>query len=76
MELTDQGMVRYALNRAYLDGATYVVFERGGLPPLGIMAKLAALLPRQRTNLSGPSIDVSICSACGRLARAMSARWR
>jgi hypothetical protein len=33
LELTDQGMVRYALKTAYRDGTTHVVFERGGLPP-------------------------------------------
>jgi hypothetical protein len=52
LELTDQGMVRYALKTAYRDGTTHVVFERGGLPPLDFMAKLAALVPRPRTNLT------------------------
>ena len=31
-----------------------VVFERGGLPPLDFMAKLAALVPKPQTNLTGP----------------------
>ena len=53
MELTDQGMVSYALKTAYRDdGTTHVLFERGGLPPLDFMAKLAALVPRPRTNLT------------------------
>ncbi len=52
LELTDQGMVRYALKSAYRDGTTHVVFERGGLSPLDFMAKLAALVPRPRTNLT------------------------
>ena len=47
MELTDQGMVRYALKSAYRDGTTHVVFE-----PLDFMAKLAVLVPRPRTNLT------------------------
>ena len=47
LELTDQGMVRYALKTAYRDGTTHVVFE-----PLDFMAKLAALVPRPRTNLT------------------------
>ena len=52
LELTDQGMVSYALKTAYRDGTTHVVFERGGLPPLDFMTKLAALVPRPRTNLT------------------------
>ena len=56
LELTDQGMVSYALKTAYRDGTTHVVFERGGLPPLDFMAKLAALVPKPRTNLTGPSL--------------------
>ncbi len=40
-------MVRYALKTAYRDGTTHVVFE-----PLDFMAKLAALVPRPRTNLT------------------------
>ena len=47
LELTDRGMVRYALKTAYRDGTTHVVFE-----PLDFMAKLAALVPRPRTNLT------------------------
>ena len=47
LELTNQGMVRYALKSAYRDGTTHVVFE-----PLDFMAKLAALVPRPRTNLT------------------------
>ena len=42
---------------AYRDGTTHVVFERGGLPPLDFMAKLAALVPKARTNLTGPPTD-------------------
>ena len=45
-------MVRYGLKTAYRDGTTHVVFERGGLPPLEFMAKLAALVPRPRTKLT------------------------
>ena len=44
----------FRLKTAYQDGTTHVVFERSGLPPLDFMAKLAALVPRPRTNLSGP----------------------
>jgi hypothetical protein len=47
LELIDQGKVRYALKAAYRDGTTHVVSE-----PLDFMAKLAALVPRPRTNLT------------------------
>ena len=47
LELTDQGLVSYALKTAYRDGTTHVVFD-----PLDFMAKLAALVPRPRTNLT------------------------
>ena len=47
----------FRLKTAYRDGTTHVVFERGGLPPLDFMAKLAALVPRPRTNLTGPPTD-------------------
>ena len=40
-------MVRYALKTAYRDGTRPVLFE-----PLDVMAKLAALVPRPRTNLT------------------------
>jgi hypothetical protein len=47
LELIDQGKVRYALKAAYRDGTTHVVSE-----PLDFMAKLTALVPRPRTNLT------------------------
>ncbi len=47
LELTDLGMVRYGLKTAYRDGTAHVVSE-----PLDFMAKLAALVPRPRTNLT------------------------
>jgi len=40
------------LKSAYRDGTTHVVFDRGGLPSLVYIAKLAALVPRPRTNLT------------------------
>ena len=40
-------MVRYTLKTAYRVGTTHVVFK-----PLDFMAKLAALVPRPRTNLT------------------------
>ena len=47
LALTSQGKVRYALKTPYRDGATHVIFE-----PLDFIAKLAALVPRPRTNLT------------------------
>ncbi len=47
LSLTDTGQVRYELKTPYRDGTTHVFFE-----PLDFMAKLAALVPRPRVNLT------------------------
>ena len=47
LALTSQGKVRYALKTPYKDGTTHVVFE-----PLDFIAKLAALVPSPRPNLT------------------------
>ena len=47
LALTSQGKVRYALKTPYRDGTTHVIFE-----PLDFIAKLAALVPRPRANLT------------------------
>lgn len=47
VSLTAQGKVRYALNTAYGDGTTHVIFE-----PLDFLARLAALVPKPRVNLT------------------------
>ena len=41
------GNVRYQLKTPYRDGATHVIFE-----PLDFIARLAALIPRPRANLT------------------------
>ncbi len=41
------GNVRYQLKTPYRDGTTHVIFE-----PLDFIARLAALIPRPRTNLT------------------------
>jgi hypothetical protein len=41
------GKVRYELKTPYRDGTTHVIFE-----PLDFIAKLAALVPRPRVNLT------------------------
>ena len=47
LSLTTQGKVRYRLKTPYRDGTTHVIFE-----PLDFIAKLAALVPRPRVNLT------------------------
>ena len=47
LSLTKQGMVRYELKTPYRDGTTHVIFE-----PVDFVAKLAALVPKPRVNLT------------------------
>jgi hypothetical protein len=47
LSLTAQGKVRYQLKTPYRDGTTHVVFE-----PLDFIARLAALVPKPRVNLT------------------------
>ena len=47
MALTNQGNIRYTLKTPYRDGTTRIVLE-----PLDFMARLAALVPRLRVNLT------------------------
>lgn len=47
LSLTSNGQVKYQLKTPYRDGTTHVLFE-----PLDFMAKLAALIPRARVNLT------------------------
>jgi hypothetical protein len=47
LSLTPTGNIRYQLKTPYSDGTTHVIFE-----PLDFIAKLAALVPRPRVNLS------------------------
>ncbi len=47
LSLTPSGDVRYQLKTPYRDGTTHVIFE-----PLDFMARLAALVPRPRVNLT------------------------
>ena len=47
LSLTPAGNVRYQLKTPYRDGTTHVIFE-----PLDFMARLAALVPRPRVNLT------------------------
>jgi hypothetical protein len=47
LSLTTQGKVRYELKTSYRDGTIDVIFE-----PLGFIARLAALVPKPRVNLT------------------------
>ena len=47
LSLTNQGKVRYELKTPYRDGTTHVIFE-----PVDCIAKLAALVPKPRVNLT------------------------
>jgi len=47
LSLTSNGNIRYQLKTPYRDGTTHVIFE-----PLDFMARLAALVPRPRANLT------------------------
>jgi hypothetical protein len=47
LSLTAQGKVRYQLKTPYKDGTTHVIFE-----PLDFIARLAALVPKPRVNLT------------------------
>lgn len=47
LSLTSQGKVRYELKTPYRDGTTHVIFE-----PVDFIAKLAALVPKPRVNLT------------------------
>ena len=47
LALTSNGHIRYQLKTPYRDGTTHVIFE-----PLDFIAKLAALVPKPRTNLT------------------------
>ena len=47
LSLTKSGNARYELKTPYRDGTTHVIFE-----PLDFMARLAALVPKPRVNLT------------------------
>ena len=47
LALTRNARVRYELKTPYRDGTTHVIFE-----PLDFMARLAALVPKPRVNLT------------------------
>jgi nucleoside-diphosphate-sugar epimerase len=52
LSLSSAGKVVYTLNTPYRDGTTQVAFDRGGHPPVDFIARLAALVPKPRVNLT------------------------
>ena len=61
LSLTAQGNIRYRLKTPYRDGTTDVVFE-----PLDFMARLAALVPTPRVNLTRFDARHPWRAPCGR----------
>ena len=74
LSLTNQGKVRYELKTPYRDGTTHVIFEpvdftapahpcaRGISASLHVIAKLAALVPKPRVNLT--RFELHGCNEC------------
>ena len=52
LSLSCTGKVLYTLKTPYRDGTTQVAFDRGGHPPVDFIARLAALVPKPRINLT------------------------
>ncbi len=52
LSLSSTGKVVYTLKTPYRDGTTQVAFDRGGHPPVDFVARLAALVPKPRVNLT------------------------
>ena len=52
LSLSSTGKVLYTLKTPYRDGTTQVAFDRGGHPSVDFIARLAALVPKPRVNLT------------------------
>jgi len=52
LSLSSTGKVVYTLKTPYRDGTTQVAFDRGGHPPVDFVARMAALVPKPRVNLT------------------------
>ena len=52
LSLSSTGKVVYTLKTPYRDGTTRVALDWGGHPPVDFMARLAALVPKPRVNLT------------------------
>jgi hypothetical protein len=57
LSLTEHGQLRYSLKNPWRDGTTHVIFE-----PLDFIARLAALVPKPRVNLT--RFDLQGCNEC------------
>lgn len=61
LSLTPNGYVRYQLKTPYRDGTTHVIFDL-----LGFIAKLAALVPKPRVNLTASTVCLRPTANTGR----------
>jgi hypothetical protein len=61
LAITPNGNIRYQLKTPYREGTTHFIFERGGPPSLDFIAKLAALVPKPRTNLTSHPVASFVC---------------
>ena len=52
LSLSATGKVVYTLKTSYRDGTTQVAFDRGSHPPVDFIARLAALVPKPKVNLT------------------------
>lgn len=68
LALTANGNVRYQLKTPYKDGTTHVIFE-----PMDFIARLAALVPKPRVNLT--RFHGVFAPLCPLGATANTARW-
>jgi len=69
LSLTPNGNVRYQLKTPYRDGITHVILE-----PLGFIARLAALVPKPRVNLTRNGVFAPNSRYRGRVTRAKRGR--
>ena len=71
LSLTPNGNVRYQLKTPYRDGTTHVIFQ-----PLDFIARLAALVPKPRVNLTRLCRDLHrrVYAETGTM-RTVVARW-
>jgi hypothetical protein len=67
--LTTQGWVRYQLKTPYRDGTTHVVLE-----PLDFIARLAALIPKPRVNLTRYGVFAPNSAQCSEVTPAQRGR--
>ena len=68
LSLTRNGQVRYELKTPWRNGTTHVIFE-----PLDFIARLVALVPKPRVNLT--RFDLQGCNECRGRMDAQERPW-